>query len=294
VREWRIESRMGTMDDVEPLERNPSEQKTVVIDPLEDGDRVIVHGPERGPAYEPRPASSSRKPSSPWASLARTGIIAVAVIVVLLGGLLIVLSAAGHALSSLNPFRDGIVTSTTIDRSGPAVMKSITQMGELKAASGYYQEIVDVQRDVKPLPSFLAGERTLFIAAGTADATVDLSKIGAEDIEVSEDGKSVTVTVPAPVIGNAALDLAHSRVYTHQKGLLGKIGDLFGDDANANDPAGLESVYKRGQQQIGEAARATPELVDQAKVSTTSTLQGLLRALGFTDVTVVFDPANQG
>ena len=35
IREWRIEPSMGTMDDVDPLERKPYEHETVVIDPLE-------------------------------------------------------------------------------------------------------------------------------------------------------------------------------------------------------------------------------------------------------------------
>jgi hypothetical protein len=293
------------MDDVQPLEPskpNPSEHDTVVIDPLEDGDGVVVHPSDAasgkgGPAYGPRDTSSnrsSRTSSGPWPAVARTAIISVTVVVVLLGGLLIILSAAGHALSSLNPFRDGVVTSTTIDRSGPALVKSITQMGQLKAASGYYQDIIDVENDVKPLPSFLVGERTLFVAAGTADATVDLSEIGADDIEVSEDGTAITVTVPTPVVGNASLDLERSKVYSRDRGLLNRLKDAFGDGADSEDPAGMESVYKLGQKRIGDAARSTPELVDQAKVSTTSTLQALLHGAGFTDVTVVFDPANQG
>lgn len=280
------------MEPVEPLERNSSEHKTVVIDPLEDGDRVIVHGPAGGPAYESHRAPAGGA-SNPWAGLARTAIIAATVIVVLLGGLLIILSAAGHALNSLNPFRDGVITSTTIDRSGPAVVKSISQMGELKAASAYYEAIVDVEQDVKPLPSFLAGKRILFVAAGTAEASVDLSAIGPDDIDVSEDGVAVTITVPSPVIGNPSLDLERSKVWASDKGLLNKLGDFFGDDPGADDPTELQSVYKLGQKRIGEAARSTPELVDQAKTSTTSTLTGLLHGLGFTDVTVVFDTENQ-
>ena len=35
--------------------------------------------------------------------------------------------------------------------------------------------MVDVEQDNKLLPSFIKGERTLFIAAGTVDAAVDFS-----------------------------------------------------------------------------------------------------------------------
>lgn len=224
--------------------------------------------------------------------MARTAVIGVIVAVVLLGGLLIVLTAAGRTLSSLNPFRDGVIENRTIDRSGHAVVKSITELGQLKAASGYYEVVVDVEQDVKPLPSFLAGRRTLFVAAGSVDATVDLSDLGDDAITMNEDRTAVTVTVPAPVVGQPALDLQRSHVWGSSRGVIDRLRDAFGDGAD-DDPAGLQAVYQEGVRRIGEAATGTPDLTQRAQDSTTATLTGLLHGLGFTDVTVVFEKPDQ-
>lgn len=42
--------------------------------------------------------------------------------------------------------------TTSVDRSGPAVLKSIQDLGQFEAASGYYELVVDVEKDVKPVP----------------------------------------------------------------------------------------------------------------------------------------------
>lgn len=280
-----------------PLSKNPSEQPTVIVDPPEG---AVVPGGRGGRAGAVRDdgapvghrGEGDGPGRNPWPGVARTAIVGLVIVVVLLGGLVIVLEATGRALSSLNPFRDGVVENVTVDRSGPVVVRSITEMGELKAASGDYQVVVDVENDVRPLPSFLAGERTLFVAAGTVDATVDLRAVGEDDVVVSEDGTAVTITVPTPQVGDPAMDLSRSRVWGRDRGLIDRLKDAFGDDAG-DDPTEIQGIYRLGEQKIAEAASASPDLVNRAEASTTSTLQGLLRALGYTDVTVVFEPPDE-
>ena len=60
-----------------------------------------------------------------------------------------------------NPF-----ATTTIDRSPPAVLKQLTNLSAYSAAQGRYQQTIDVEDDVSILPSFLAGEHTVFVAPG--------------------------------------------------------------------------------------------------------------------------------
>ena len=74
------------------------------------------------------------------------------------------------AVGSLNPFG-----SETKDRSGPVLLKSLEDLSQYRAASANMQVVVDVEQDDKLLPSFIRGERTLFVAAGTVDAAVDFS-----------------------------------------------------------------------------------------------------------------------
>src|SRR5687767_3234748 len=91
-----------------------------------------------------------------------------------------------------NPFAE-----TTVDRSGPAVLKSIQDLHEYHAATGDFQQVVDLEKDTA-LPSGLLGSRTLFIAYGSVDATVDFSTIGDGAVEVSDNRLSATITLPTP------------------------------------------------------------------------------------------------
>ena len=72
-----------------------------------------------------------------------------------------------------NPF-----ATTTIDRSPPAVLKQLTNLSTYSAAQGRYEQTIDVEDDVSILPSFLAGEHTVFLAQGSVDARVDFSGSG--------------------------------------------------------------------------------------------------------------------
>ena len=57
-----------------------------------------------------------------------------------------------------------------IDRSQPPILKSIEDIDEYHAAVGNFEVILDVEEDVNYVPSIIAGERSLFVAAGTVDA----------------------------------------------------------------------------------------------------------------------------
>lgn len=121
------------------------------------------------------------------------------VIAVLLVSGALALNLTTGALDRLNPFK-GMFGTTSVDRSGPAVLKSIQDLGQFEAASGYYELVVDVEKDVKPVPSFLAGQRTLFIAAGSVDIGVNLSNLGEGAVKVNGDRTHATIDLPAPTL----------------------------------------------------------------------------------------------
>src|SRR4051794_34591705 len=91
-----------------------------------------------------------------------------------------------------NPFRE-----QSVDRSGPAVLKSIQDLHSYHAATGSFQQIVDLQKDT-PLPDELLGSRTLYIAFGTVDATVDFTPLDGDAVDISGDRRSATITLPRP------------------------------------------------------------------------------------------------
>ena len=69
-----------------------------------------------------------------------------------------------------NPFG-----TETVDRSGPAVLKSIENLRDFRAASGHFEVIVDVEQDARFVPGKIKGERVLFVAIGSVDAGVDFT-----------------------------------------------------------------------------------------------------------------------
>ncbi len=123
---------------------------------------------------------------------------------------------ASDLLSSLNPFQDDAV-----DRTGPAVLQSLTTLSEFKAASGYYEVVVDVEGS-NNLPDFISGDRVIYVGKGNVEAVVDFSELDGRRIAVSEDGTSVTVNLPAPMVGEPRLDLKTSYVAVRDEGFVTK------------------------------------------------------------------------
>jgi hypothetical protein len=233
------------------------------------------HGPAQpGPG---RPADQRDRRDMP-----RSLIAAIVVGVLVISGA-VALNLTTGALDRLNPFRNGVVQVRNIDRSGPAVLKAITDLGSFRAASGYYELVVDVEKDVKPVPSFLAGERVLFIAAGTVEVGVDLRGLGSGAVVVNDDRTSATITLPKPTLSKPSLDVERSYIYSQQRGLMDRLKDAVGD--NANDQ---EKLYALASQRLADAAARTDELTTRGETNTRSMLEGLLRSLGFTSVTVNF------
>ena len=176
-----------------------------------------------------------------------------------------------------NPF-----AQHTVDRSGPAVLKSLQDLQEYHAATGNFQQIVDLRQD-SPLPDSVLGEKTLFVAVGSVDAVVDFSQIGQGAVQVSNDRRAATITLPRPRLTNAQLDVSRSYVYDQDRGLFNQIGSLFGDDTENQ-----QQLYVLAQQKILASAQNGSGLIPRAEDKTRQMLQSLLRALGFTSASVNF------
>lgn len=177
---------------------------------------------------------------------------------------------------------DDVFGTEEHDRSGPTLLKSIQDMSRYDAASGNFQVVVDLEKDAKYLPDAIRGTRTLYVGAGTVDAYVDLGKLGEDDVEVSEDRASATLTLPHAQLGTPALDTEHSYAVSKQRGLLDRLGDLFSDNPN-----GEQAVQRLAVRHIGDAAKDSG-LTKRAEANTTDMLEGLLKSLGFKEVKVMY------
>jgi hypothetical protein len=202
------------------------------------------------------------------ALLLLAGLAALAVIAVLL------------LVGPLNPFG-----SDTKDRSQPVLLKSLENLSDYHAATANMQVVVDVEEDARLLPSFIKGERTLFVAAGTVDAAVDFRGLSRDPdaVKVSKDRRSVTLTLPAPKLLEPRLDPDNSRVYDRDRGVLDRVEDAFSDRPGDEQP-----LYQLAEDKLAAAAAADPRLLQTAERNTRSMLEGLLRGLGFEKIRIDF------
>jgi uncharacterized protein DUF4230 len=173
-----------------------------------------------------------------------------------------------------NPFK-----TEEVDRTGPAVLQALADLHEYRAATGAYQVMVDVEKDAKYLPSFLKGERTLFLAQGSVDAAIDFSGLGPDAVNVTPD-RSVTITLPHAQLTRPVLDIAASHVVDRDRGLLDRLGSVFTDS-----PTGEQALYAAAEPKLRAAANESA-LIQRADENTTQMLTRFLGALGFDKVTV--------
>jgi len=190
---------------------------------------------------------------------------------------LLVLLAVGARLtwSWLDPLGE-----TTIDRSGPALLRSIHDLSRFEAASGDFQVIVDLEKDAAFLPDAIKGSRTLFVGAGSVDAYVDFSGLAKDAITVSPDGRTVTVRIPRAQLEKANIDNARSYVFAHERGLLDRLEEFL-----SSSPHDQRELYVLAERKIAEAAAAS-DLRERADRNTKAMLEGMLKSLGFTTVIV--------
>ena len=196
-----------------------------------------------------------------------------------LGAVAIAVILLSNAIGGL--FRVSLFGTTKIDRSAPVVLKQLRNVATYTAATGEFEATIDVEDDVNFVPSFIAGERTIFVGVGTVDATVDFSDLSTDAVTVGEDG-GVTVILPKPGLENAVVDPARSHVANRDRGLVNRISGMLTDS-----PTGERDLYLKAQRRMQAAARGS-ELQVRAERNTESMLRGLLGKLGFEKVSVVF------
>ncbi len=200
------------------------------------------------------------------------------------GGLMAVLVALACAVVLMV---SGIIPvfgrSKTVDRTQTPVLQRIAKLNQFTAATGTFQVIVDVEKDVQGLPSILAGERTLLVATGDVEAEVDFTGLKSDAIVVDETDGSVVITIPPPTLTTARIDNSKTRVYSRERGLLNRVEDFVSDQ-----PVDDQELYVEAEDRM-EAAAAASDLSGLARQNTEDMLSALLGSLGYDDVTVVFD-----
>jgi len=196
------------------------------------------------------------------------------IVFVLIGALVAVAGLGVANVVGFSPFQ-----MLHTDRSQPALLKSINSISQYHAAVGNFEVVVDTGDDgVAWLPNIIAGRRTLFVAAGTVNAYVDLSGLADKDLKLSADGKSATVRLPESKLDKPNLDHDRSYLFAQDRGVVDRIKDAL-------EPPQQAEFYKRAETKIAAAAEDS-ELRKRADENTKGMLTGLFGSLGI-DVTFI-------
>ena len=172
-----------------------------------------------------------------------------------------------------------------VDRSTTPLLLALQDLDQYHAASGTFQVVIDQERDTEWVPAAISGERVSFLATGTVDAYVDVAGLARDRIDLSPDGETATITLPAPQLDEARIDPEQSRVLDRDRGLVERVGDAFADN-----PTDDSALYALAEDRL-ESAAAGSELHSRAQDNTREMLTALGQSFGVDRVTVTFEPA---
>jgi hypothetical protein len=175
-----------------------------------------------------------------------------------------------------NPF-----ASKTEVRDHAALLQSLEEIAELRAATGEYQVVIDIEESTRFVPGFLKGERTTFLAQGSVDALVDLGELDDDSVIVAEDG-SVTVLLPPARLAPPVVDHEASGVLNRNRGVLDRMGGVF-----SGEPTSDKGLYLEAERRLAEAA-AESDLLATGEANAAATVEQLLRDAGIERVRVLF------
>ena len=154
-----------------------------------------------------------------------------------------------------------------IDVNQPTVVDRIQRLQRLETVVYTMDKLVTGAKENAILPDFLAGDRLLMMVHGEVVAGIDFSSMKPGDVTV--DGKSVRLHLPAAQVFSARLDSAKTRVYSRQTGLL-----------VPTDPNLETQVRQEAERELQEAALADG-ILRTAQQNASSTITSLLQGLGF-------------
>jgi hypothetical protein len=174
---------------------------------------------------------------------------------------------ATQVSSMLNP-------TPTIIPNPITIIRDVRSLARLETIQYSVEKVITAEQGQGTL-GVLFGDKLIFVAHGQVIAGVDLSKLGAGDIEIN-DG-ILYLNLPNPEIFVATLDNEKSYVYDRQTGLLTK-GDI-----------NLESSARRLAEDEIEKAAVEDGILDLARQNAENYLTRLLSDLGYPEVIIISD-----
>jgi hypothetical protein len=197
------------------------------------------------------------------------GVVAGAVLAVVLAGVLLWLST-GLGLASLMRMLRGGRTQFNVDQ--PTVVRQIQQLDRLETVSYTMDKIISGEHANAYLPKFLAGDRLLLVVHGEVVAGINLAGLRPGDVQVQ--GQKVSIHLPAAEVFSTRIDNARTKVYSRDTGLF-----------SSPDPDLESEVRVEAERQLQQAA-LQDGILKTANDNARSTISGMLTGFGFHEVDV--------
>lgn len=205
-------------------------------------------------------------------------VLIVAVAIAALGGLFYF--GINRAASNLNPFNGTAISNplaprpTTIAIDRPAVLRQMRELNRWETATANYDKVITAGQEGSAIYNFFRGDKLILIANGDVIAGFDMGKLRPEDVVISADGITATVTLPPAEILVSRLDNEKTYVYDRETGVF-----------TGGNP-GLETEARRvAEQQIVQRACETA-LLQRAATEGQRNMENLVRAFGIKNVIV--------
>jgi len=167
--------------------------------------------------------------------------------------------------------------ATTSVRATPSVVVAVRDLARLEGAEFRIDRVVSLtDKQDRFFGLVEAKDAILLVASGAVVAGTDLSGLADGDVVIDATKHRVRITLPQSQVLSARLDDNHTFVYSRDTDIL------------AERKESLESRARQEAERTLEEAARQGGIVARSNDSVRRTVDSLLRALGFTDVEVVF------
>lgn len=195
---------------------------------------------------------------------------------VVLGGLVLTSLGLGTVLGRWS--RAGLpapAQSVTVIRHTPNVIVAVRDLAQLNSAEYHLERVIDLSEKQRLVFGLVEAEDAiLLIAVGQVTAGCDLSQLGADDVIVDVERRSVRITLPPAKILTSRLD--NEKTYVHRRST----------DLLARRKDSLETRARQAAERSLVEAALEGGILVHAQKNAAHTVEALVRSLGYDEVVV--------
>lgn len=160
-------------------------------------------------------------------------------------------------------------------RPQPSVVVAVRELARLETTTFHIQRVIDLSEEQSRLWGVVKQKDSiLLVAAADISAGVDLAKLRDDDVRVSDEGRTVRLTLPPPEVLSTVLDSERTYVHSRSTDVLA----VRREDLETRARAEAEATLRDAALDAG--------LLDRAKSGAERSLQTLLRSLGYETVEI--------